>query len=93
MTVIKLRRDDSVQWSMQNPILAEGEPGYELDSERLKIGDGKTHWNQLPYFGDVKLPGDFATVQDLTDHIHSLDPHPEYDDGRDFLVLYQNVRV
>lgn len=94
MTVIKLRRGESNEWSMQNPLLAEGEPGYEEDSGRLKIGDGVTRWNQLAYFGDTKLPGDFATMQDLLDHIHNPDdPHPEYEDGRSYLIRYQNAKV
>ena len=28
-----------------------GEPGFEVDTYRLKIGDGKTAWNDLPYIG------------------------------------------
>lgn len=48
--VIKLRRDSSTNWSNINPVLHEGEAGYELNTGKLKIGDGNTLWNNLPYF-------------------------------------------
>jgi hypothetical protein len=47
---IRIRRDTSTRWAQVNPILANGEPGYERDTHRLKIGNGSTHWNDLPYF-------------------------------------------
>lgn len=46
---IRLRRDFSYNWSGVNPTLAIGEPGYELDSHRCKIGDGITPWSGLQY--------------------------------------------
>jgi len=46
---IQLRRDTAANWNSNNPILAEGEIGVELDTNRMKVGDGSTHWNDLPY--------------------------------------------
>jgi hypothetical protein len=45
---------DSVQnWSTNNPTLLAGEIGIELDSNtnsmKVKVGDGSTSWNNLPY--------------------------------------------
>ena len=37
------------KWSGVNPVLAQGEMGYEIDSNRVKIGDGLTAWNSLSY--------------------------------------------
>ena len=34
-----------------NPVLLEGQPAVELDTYRLKIGDGRTRYLQLPYIG------------------------------------------
>lgn len=48
-TRIRLRRDTFSQWSGINPTLALGETGYELDTKRLKVGDGITPWNNLSY--------------------------------------------
>ena len=39
---LQLRRDGAQQWANVNPILAQGELGIELDTSRLKIGDGVT---------------------------------------------------
>jgi hypothetical protein len=45
----QFRRDTAARWASVNPILAEGEMGVELGTNRKKIGDGVTHWNSLPY--------------------------------------------
>ena len=46
---IKLKRGNASDWTSQNIVLASGEPGYELDTGQLKIGDGSTAWNSLSY--------------------------------------------
>ena len=46
---IQLRRDGAQQWANVNPILAQGELGIEIDTSRIKIGDGVTAWNSLKY--------------------------------------------
>lgn len=48
-TKIKHRRDTSANWSSQNPILSEGEIGVDTTINRMKVGDGTTTWNNLPY--------------------------------------------
>lgn len=50
MTQIKLRRDTSANFTSKNPILGVGEPAYETDTKKLKIGDGTTAYTQLEYF-------------------------------------------
>lgn len=47
--VIRFRRDTAANWTAGNPVLALGEPGYETDTNELKIGDGTTAWNSLAY--------------------------------------------
>ena len=44
-----LRRDTAANWSAKNPILREGEEGYETDTGKRKVGDGATEWNNLKY--------------------------------------------
>lgn len=46
-TTFKLRRGLLQTWMEKNPILAEGEPGWAIDAEILKIGDGVTPWTNL----------------------------------------------
>lgn len=47
---IRIRRDTSANWEQYNPVLSLGEQGYETDTRQLKIGDGTTAWNSLPYY-------------------------------------------
>ena len=51
------------QWAAQNPVLMAGEPGLESETENLKIGDGRTQWNRLPYFSS---PGYWGSFWDST---------------------------
>lgn len=49
--LIEFRRDTAANWTAANPTLASGEPGWETNTGKLKIGDGSTAWNSLAYFG------------------------------------------
>lgn len=49
----KFRRGTSQEWTIQNPILAQGEPGYETDTGLLKVGNGSSTWTSLGYFTDM----------------------------------------
>lgn len=46
---IKWRRDTAANWTSSNPVLAQGEPGFETDTGNYKIGDGTTAWTSLGY--------------------------------------------
>jgi hypothetical protein len=48
-TKIQVRRGTSIQWCSVNPVLSAGEPGFETDTRKFKIGDGVTSWNNLVY--------------------------------------------
>ena len=54
-TTFKLKRGLSARWTELNPILEQGEPGFVLDENRFKIGDGVTPWNDLPYMGESNI--------------------------------------
>lgn len=56
--VIQFRRDNAAVWASENPILAEGEIGVELDTDLFKIGDGSTAWNDKGYAQIVGPKGD-----------------------------------
>jgi hypothetical protein len=76
---IRLRRDSSTNWTTINPILLLGEPGFETDTNKLKIGNGTDTWNNLPYvandfLGNRYYTGPSVTVYkpnygDVVDHI------------------------
>lgn len=50
-TTFQFRRGTASVWGRNNPILQRGEPGFEIDTHKLKVGDGQTEWNNLPYIG------------------------------------------
>lgn len=60
---ILLRRDSSAKWIQNDPVLMLGEPGYETDTRKLKIGDGQTPWSSLRYYGGgefLNIDGNFS---------------------------------
>lgn len=65
MTQIKLRRDTSANFTSKNPVLGIGEPAYETDTKKLKIGDGTTAYNDLAYFAGGGGSTEFNVVQPL----------------------------
>jgi len=53
---IQFRRDTASAWTAANPILSQGEAGYEFDTGRFKVGNGLSPWNSLPYSSGVTGP-------------------------------------
>ena len=49
----QFKRGTSQKWAAQNPVLRQGEPGFEYDTGKFKIGDGITPWNYLPYIEEA----------------------------------------
>lgn len=49
MTHINQRRDTAANWASANPVLQEGEVGWETNTRKAKLGDGVTAWNDLLY--------------------------------------------
>jgi hypothetical protein len=72
-SLIQIRRGGSGLWASTNnglgPVLSAGEFGYETDTGRIKIGDGSTIWNNLPYsfltYDDL-VSGNGITLTQLT---------------------------
>lgn len=50
-TIFQIRRATSSEWMSVNPVLRLAEPAFESDTYKLKIGDGQTPYNNLPYIG------------------------------------------
>lgn len=47
ITRIITRNDTEQNWRNENPVLLKGEFGIEIDTNKIKIGDGTTPWNLL----------------------------------------------
>lgn len=62
MTKIQLRRDTASNWSTNNPTPSAGEPCFETDTGKLKIGDGSTKYNDLAYQGGDSISDNIVTT-------------------------------
>lgn len=54
---IQIKKDNSINWEVNNPVLLDGEIAIVkmTDSIKLKIGDGATNYIDLPFFLDDVL--------------------------------------
>ena len=73
-TNIQIKRGNAASWTQQNPVLAEGELGLELDTRKMKAGDGVTPWNSLSYSASPNLADytEDATHRTVTDNEKAL---------------------
>lgn len=46
---IQLKKDTCEAWRINNPVLLDGEAGYESDTNLMKVGDGIHRWLELDY--------------------------------------------
>lgn len=51
MAIVQWRRATAAEWTAANPVLRQGEAGYEIGTGKFKIGDGTSTWSSLPYIG------------------------------------------
>lgn len=73
---IKLRRGPASEWTAKNPVLSAGEPGWESDTNKVKIGDGITSWDDLTYFID-EVTIDELVTQAIADATFEGVPGPQ----------------
>ena len=76
-TQIKLRRDTAANWLLEDPVLGTGEPGFELTTGKLKIGDGTSLWSALDYIvaepdGSIDLGAVDKNLLPATDNTYDL---------------------
>jgi hypothetical protein len=81
---IQHRRDTAANWTSANPILADGEWGYETDTGKYKIGDGVLTWTTLGYMGTQTIT-DYFTLYPMGASIPSSNtanpPVDKYETG------------
>ena len=70
---IQIRRDTKAKWADLNPILAAGEMGFEIDNNRLKIGNGITAWHSLPYVTETDWSTIITQIDTLTQKLDALE--------------------
>lgn len=63
-TKFQFRRGNAIEWETINPVLAAGEPGFAIDVNKHKIGNGVLSWNDLPWVEDSSVLN-FSTRYDF----------------------------
>jgi hypothetical protein len=69
------RRGTAAQWTAANPILSAAEIGFEIDTNKFKIGDGINRWADLVYFtadAAAALEGLIDGAPDLLNTLNEL---------------------
>ena len=62
---LQFKRGTSAAFKKVNPVLLNGEPAFEKDTNKMKVGNGSTPYNELPYIGDHSKPKDGKSAYDL----------------------------
>lgn len=57
--ILRHRRDTAANWTANDPVLEDGQQGFETDTLKSKLGDGVTAWTALSYASE---PGGGGTV-------------------------------
>lgn len=71
-TIFQFRRSTTAEWELNKDIIpAAGEPCYDLDLKTLRIGDGVSHYKDLPVIGNVEA-GDASGLQAEIEAIKNL---------------------
>lgn len=67
-TRIQVRRGSTTSWNAADPVLSEGELGYNTTNGQLKIGTGVTSWSNLDYLvSDADLTTSLGSYIELTE--------------------------
>jgi hypothetical protein len=88
---IQMRRGAATSWNATNPVLAEGEFGFDTTAGQLKIGNGTTSWTNLDY-----LVTDGSLGTSLGDYIELVEKGStsgvaELDSNRNLLVPNSSI--
>lgn len=72
------KRGKAASWTEKNILLGPGEPGFEIDTGRLKIGNGIHQWNDLPYLAENEIKNEINKYfNDVAYFIGEKDSLPE----------------
>ncbi len=96
---IQIRRGSAAEWVAANPVLADGEQGFETDTHLHKVGDGVADWVNLEYAKTlVTAPPpsgktrDFLDVQVTDARVNQLVAH-KYGGGQGNSGYYAPTRI
>lgn len=87
--VITLRKGSAALWSGTNPVLASGEPGYDITNNILKVGDGIRNYTNLPilFSGTYQPSGNYSNVG----HTHTSNQISDFNSSVSGLLPVKNI--
>ena len=72
-TQIQIRRDTTANWGSVDPVLAEGEIGYDTTLSQFKVGNGADSWSALGFSSSGPDLTGYATEAYVDDSIAAID--------------------
>lgn len=65
--MIQFKRGGTANWYLNKEPLADGQPGYDKDKKKIKIGDQGKSWAQLPYASGLSSEEILSSEKDAKD--------------------------
>ena len=69
---LKVRSDTATNWQSNNPVLLQGEPALETDTNKLKFGNGTSAYNDLPYVSSDAVTVEANPADEATQTLEKL---------------------
>jgi hypothetical protein len=85
-TRIQVRRGTTSEWNSANPVLEEGEIGYNSTLGQIKIGDGESDWSELFYVVDTSSLGGSLSSYILSTEKSAIGGVAELDASKNILA-------
>jgi hypothetical protein len=85
-TRIQVRRGSTSDWNTADPILNEGEIGYNTTLGQIKIGDGESNWSELFYVVDTSSLGGSLSSYILSTEKSAIGGVAELDASKNILA-------
>lgn len=54
---LQIRKGTTEEWQLNDPVLMNAEPAWDTKQNKIKFGDGKSKWSELPYVQNLGGPG------------------------------------
>lgn len=70
--MIQFKRGKTSTWKTQSTPLADGQPGYDKDRNKIKIGNGKDTWDNLPDASGLRMEEILVSEKDAQDQKSGL---------------------
>ena len=97
-TTFQFKRETAARWLEVNPILSAGEPGFETDTNKLKIGNGRDTWLKLPYIGENNSVQSNTFIYEITvnkgdNHIEAINHYlnGKIPNQNDIAIIKENI--